>query len=284
MSTKPISIKALLRKMSDERDKLAKAKKHISLTFSASVENHKGMEIISTPGMNIHEGFSVEECKALAAKYSHCSEYICLNDLLPANTPNKDKIEEAGVVIFRNGCKEILGIDPEECMKEQLGLKWDKKAFMYGRVVDKKARWNLCYADFSQAPDYEGKKGTVVDFKDLPMLSKVRKAIGDSFGKNFENLYAEGNYYYDLDKTYISFHNDLERCKIVCVKLGDDMPLYFRWYYKSEYVENTQIEINFKHGDIYLMSEKAVGHDGRKKNIYTLRHAAGNLDLMLNAK
>ncbi len=34
-----------------------------------------------------------------------------------------------------------------------------KKAFMRGRVVNKKARWNNCYADFDQQPDYENRRG-----------------------------------------------------------------------------------------------------------------------------
>ena len=29
-------------------------------------------------------------------------------------------------------------------------------------------------------------------------------------------------------------------------------------------------------GDIYIMSEKAVGSDWRKSSMYTLRHAAGS--------
>ena len=45
-------------------------------------------------------------------------------------------------------------------------------------------------------------------------------------------------------------------------------------------VENSQVEINMKGGDIYIMSEKAVGQDWRKRNIYTLRHAAGDISLL----
>jgi len=34
-------------------------------------------------------------------------------------------------------------------------------------------------------------------------------------------------------------------------------------------------KINFNHGDIYIMSDKAVGNDWKKRKIHTLRHAAG---------
>ena len=36
------------------------------------------------------------------------------------------------------------------------------------------------------------------------------------------------------------------------------------------------IELNLNHGDIYIMSEKAVGYDWKMSSIYTLRHAAGS--------
>lgn len=34
-------------------------------------------------------------------------------------------------------------------------------------------------------------------------------------------------------------------------------------------------EVILNNGDIYIMSEKAVGTDWKKKNTLTLRHAAG---------
>jgi hypothetical protein len=52
------------------------------------------------------------------------------------------------------------------------------------------------------------------------------------------------------------------------------MPLCFAWYHRFQQVGDTyRYELNG--GDIYMMSEKAVGHDWRKSSQYTLRHAAG---------
>ena len=51
----------------------------ISLTFSSSVENHKGMEII---GNQMTSGLTAKECYELAARFPDCSEVIKLNDLL----------------------------------------------------------------------------------------------------------------------------------------------------------------------------------------------------------
>ena len=61
---------------------------------------------------------------------------------------------------------------------------------------------------------------------------------------------------------------------LIAVRLGADFPIFYQWYYKGEKVGQL-FEENLGHGDIYLMSEKSVGNDWKKKNIYTLRHAAG---------
>ena len=51
-------------------------------------------------------------------------------------------------------------------------------------------------------------------------------------------------------------------------------PLRFRWYTKSAPVgEEFAIELN--HGDLYVMSDKATGHDWMSSSKMTLRHGTG---------
>ena len=46
------------------------------------------------------------------------------------------------------------------------------------------------------------------------------------------------------------------------------------WFYKSKPI-SSPIEVKLNSGDVYIMSEKAVGYDWTKRIIPTLRHAAG---------
>ena len=233
----------------------------ITLTFSESVENHVGMEII---GEKCQSGFSYERCKELSERYS-CGE---LYDLSLEESP------KACVVVFRDGLKNIFGINKDALLEEQSSLEWDTKAYMYGRVVNKNARYNLCYADFSREPDYESKKGRIVSFEELPITRDVRENLC-LFGREFEDLYAEGNYYYDTKKCYIGYHGDSERRKVIGVRLGDEFPLHFKWYENGEETNQT-ITIPLRGGDIYIMSEKATGNDWKKRSEkWTLRHSAG---------
>jgi hypothetical protein len=56
--------------------------------------------------------------------------------------------------------------------------------------------------------------------------------------------------------------------------MGATMPLYFKWFQFSEPVGDP-IEVVLHDGDMYIMSEKAVGFDWLKKKTATLRHSTG---------
>jgi len=71
------------------------------------------------------------------------------------------------------------------------------------------------------------------------------------------------------------YHGDRERRKVIGCRLGNDgWPLRFRWYHQSERVGSC-IEIMLNGGDLYVMSDKAVGTDWLNRKTLTLRHAAG---------
>ncbi len=80
--------------------------------------------------------------------------------------------------------------------------------------------------------------------------------------------------YYDNSKCGIGFHGDGERRKVIALRLGDSLPICYQWFKDGNPCGNRQ-DIIINGGDIYIMSEKAVGTDWKKKKIWTLRHAAG---------
>jgi hypothetical protein len=77
-----------------------------------------------------------------------------------------------------------------------------------------------------------------------------------------------------VSKCGIGYHGDAERRKVVAVRMGASMPLYYQWYQHSNPI-GEPIEVSLGDGDMYIMSEKAVGQDWLKKNVATLRHATG---------
>lgn len=233
-----------------------------TVTFCDRAENHVGMQQI---GQMAEIGFSLAELDAYRKKAIKAGYLATLYRLDWPLQNDEIDIGEPYVLVIRNA------INTQRLHRELASLNWDKKAFMYGRVVNKKARHNLCFADFSQEPDYSNRQGRVIDFADLPELSKVRRYLAGLTGRN---LVAEGNHYYD-SSCGIGFHGDTERRLVAGVRIGATIPLVYQWHYQGQPV-GVKMELELKDGDIYLMSDKAVGHDWKRKTIYTLRHAAGS--------
>ena len=151
---------------------------------------------------------------------------------------------------------------------------------MKGRVVNKRARYNLCFSDISQEPDYENKLGRVVAYDEVPLLSKLRDGIIGLIEEKTKvdkqcDIKVEGNYYYDTKKCYIGWHGDTERRLVIGCRLGADFPLHFRWYCNSILCNDRITSINLKHGDMYIMSEYATGYNWKRKKFPTVRHSAG---------
>ena len=250
----------------------------ITITFGDVSENGTRMEQIGTPR---NEGFSVQDLESILeqlnsktdmAELYYLTQYIpdeVWNELTEESQQNCD----AAVLVIRNGVN-LFDVNRDELMDELKDLDWDMKKFMYGRVVNSLARRNLCFSTFSQEPDYENKKGRVINYSQVPKLRQVWQGLSTKFGNKADKLEGEGNYYYDMKKCGIGFHGDKERIIVVALRLGQSMPIYYQWHQNSQRIGD-KLEIDLHHGDIYIMSQKAVGKDAAKKLIPTLRHATG---------
>jgi hypothetical protein len=151
----------------------------------------------------------------------------------------------------------------------------DRKALFRGKLLNKNARWNLCFDARAQEPALAAGRGRIVPFDALPLLAAVRSQLPYYFGAaKATDLLAEGNYYYDAGRTGIGFHGDGERRLVIALRLGAEIPLHYQWYLRSA-PQGARIALRLNPGDMYVMSEKAVGTDWKRSSIWSLRHAAG---------
>jgi hypothetical protein len=242
-----------------------------TITFGEATESHVGMQI---SGSIAEAGFSRKQLKLFVeyfeARKCKC-EMIRLNDLLDINDKKLPGNERAYLLVIRGGLKSLIQYG--DLCQELHNTKSvvNKKALMRGVVKNKNARWGYCVNDFSQEPDYESGKGRIISFADHPQLRRLRRKIRKFTG---HKLLGEVNYYYNPDKCYIGWHGDRERRLVIGCRLGDDWNLRYRWYYKSKPI-GKRLDVLLHGGDMYIMSEKAVGFDWLKRNSLTLRHAAG---------
>jgi hypothetical protein len=241
-------------------------KKVYTITFGDVAENHAKMQKIGT----LHEnGYSIQKIEQIQNKLTGLG---LVTEMVDLNVGFNASFESAKVLVIRRGAQFILGEETAGLMAENDALTMDKKAFMKGKVVNKVARWNLCFADEDQEPNYEDGKGRVVSWTHIPKMARIRQVISEWTEDVLLN--GEANYYYDMSQCGIGFHGDGERRKVFAVRMGETMPLYFKWFQNSQSV-GEPFELVLNDGDMYIMSEKAVGFDWLKKKTPTLRHSTG---------
>ena len=252
-------------------------KQAVSLTCGDRAENGPGMEQL---GEMASEGFTLEELKGAQKLFEdkgYKCEMIHLNEYLPDPLPEaKEMPEDAYFLIIRQGLDTLLDDNKtgDDMYQEQMGLTPDKKAIFRGKVLNKNARHNLCFGEEPQVAEYEKGKGTIVAYKDVPLLKGVRNKLPIFFGPKAEGLWVEGNYYYDPCKTGVSWHGDKERRKVIAIRLGASNPLCYHWFFQSKAI-GRKVVVRLNHRDVYAMSAKAVGTDWGFRSKITLRHAAG---------
>lgn len=266
----------------------------ITVTFSGCVEN--GSMGMVKHGKMEKAGFDEEELMRLAEKHPEFFEYVDLT--AHVNAPEGVDLPEAGVLVM-NDILGYAGVDLEEMKEEVFAMHFDKKEKMRGKVKDLQARYKNTIVDEAGEADFENGLGTRLSFSDLPQLSKIRAVLGELLGEKAENLFAEANFYYNIDKCGIGWHGDGERKIVIALRMYDDdeadMPIYYQWYANEEPFGD-RIPISVPQGCLYIMGEKAAGTDwktkvmsdengktmkimvdGKKvsKPLATLRHATG---------
>jgi hypothetical protein len=250
----------------------------ITLTFGEQAENHHGMQILGD-GL-LDTGFTLKDLRKAQRKFEEAG-FVCEYYRLDKSQREEIKeehnvdLERAAVLVVRNGV-EALCEDADGLFAEQMGLEWDTRYFdtRRQRVLNKHARYNVCYGDDSQEANFEEGKGTVVTWDDLSLTKRLRDNLPNFLGEKARNLQGEGNLYYNPKKCGIGFHGDTERRLVIAARLGVTIPLHYQWYYDSQRIGDG-MKLELHHGDVYAMSDKATGHDWKKRKIATLRHAAG---------
>jgi len=250
----------------------------ITLTFGDMAENHVGMEQIGNK-VDIGQGFNLDDLKEIKknfAKLNIKSKLYKLHQYTAELT--KLNLPEAYLLVIPNAIETILkensDYNIDNFFEEQSKLKWDKKALMYGRVVNKNARYNLCYDIKGHSPNYEEGKGRVISYNKIPITKIIYDNMEKYFGEKAKDLKCEGNYYYDKNKCGIGFHGDSERRKVIAFRLGLTLDMHYQWFIDRKDI-GPRIIIPINGGDIYVLRAKAVGTDWKKKDIYTLLLATG---------
>ena len=249
----------------------------ITITYSECVENHVKMQQL---GQISDQGFTLDDLMAAKEQFEkvgvNCQLHY-LNEALSLTDRETTIADDAYVLIVRNAVDALLkdcDQNKQTMMSELTSFAWDTQALMRKKVVNKHARHNVCFSEVDQEPDIPNGQGTVISFERVACPNWIRSKLPQFLGNKAEQLLAEGNKYNDVAVNGIGAHGDTERKKVIGVRLGQSFPLHYQWFLRFKPV-GERIKLMLHDGDMYVMSQKAVGHDWKKSSLLTLRHAAG---------
>jgi hypothetical protein len=196
-----------------------------TLTFCDCGENHVGMQQI---GEIASSGYSLDDLLSIRGSVSNETELIDLTELIDNTIPNvtpaylliirkfipdtKQIIEELGTIeldkqFFAPGTKYVKKRDQYKSDEFRVfpdGVVVENNVIL-GRIVNKRARLNVCFADEGQEPDLARGKGTIVAFDQLSTMDELRNELLELTNDQHSNecttaksvqLIAELNYYY----------------------------------------------------------------------------------------
>ena len=292
----------------------AMASERMSLTCAPGGENHAGMEIIGRMPVK-GEGFKASDIEGLGTYFEDQADAWITQDgietvtVLDLNTLSGENTimglgsdDQARVLLLRRWVQSMfVDTTVQDIYRELIEDTWDAEYLdrnkyrieivdgvetkVRGKRMNKRARTNLCYvAGREQEPDVWKGKGRIVDLKKKTALNLAVDRLRDMIEAGLIEIgsktkveinVVEGNRYYNLKNTGIGFHGDTERVVVICISIGcDNYPMRWQWF-KDGMPVGESIDITLNCGDVYIMSEKAVGADWKLRSIYTLRHAAG---------
>ena len=258
---------------------LEKAFKNVTftLTVGEQSEPHVGMKMHGE-GLAA-SGFTIEDLLGAQRKWelAGCAtEFTRLDELL--DDGDAKGASPAAILVVKSGVNHILKAvarTATDLFLEQTSFVWDTTFWDTRRkkVLNKRARYNVCYGKQHVDADIPNRQGTVMSYEELPNTAAYRSGLEQYFGAKAAELEMEGNNYFDAT-CGIGAHGDSERRKVIGCRLGTQIPLQFKWFVNSKSF-GPIIEIRLAHGDIYIMSEKATGTDWKTRTRKTLRHCAG---------
>ena len=247
-----------------------------SLTIGNGGENHAGMEFLGNMRKK-GQGWDID--RLLYAKeileniFDKHVDLFNLNELCleGVTIPEGQKPKDSYLMVVRGFLSDRVH---QNMIKELGSYEWDRKYWDTRRqkVLNKLARANVCYGKEGRDANYAEGKGTIVGFEQSPLVGNLLKVV--EILMRDKDLIVEGNQYDDVSKNGIGPHGDSERVCVSCLRVGESMPMKFGMFWNCK-LRGRPFETLIKGGDLYFMSEEAVGAEWKSRSKWVWRHCAG---------
>jgi len=211
---------------------------------AVTVQFGEETDIIEPP-----QGLSHDDLQRAQRKFESagCScRFVHLHMLLPemVRIVQGSRVD-AHILLVRGGARALMGSDQacNDLLSEQLKLHVDKGENLH-RILLK---------------------------DDQIKLNRLRSALPNFFPSGIESLTTDAYKYFEPNKNGFSYQGSRQ---VICVNLGHSLKVDFHWFHQGN-PEGKPFHASMDHGDIYILSTKAMGADWEKKGVYSVQHAMG---------
>lgn len=205
-----------------------------------------------------------------------CTRLLDLTKLTTQKCP-----ESAYALVVKKGLQYLLpeGSEPNTLYHELAELSMDTRVVVKNQLIERTDRHRVCCGMSAQYPNFREDRGTVHPFSSVPIIDHIQETLPDVFGVRAKDTVCETDYYFDTSKCCLPYHGNPERCKYIALCTGHGIQVHMGWFLGEKKI-GTRIEIVLTHGDLLILSEKAIGSDWTRSDILTLRHAFGSTEVL----
>lgn len=156
--------------------------------------------------------------------------------------------------------------------EDLLNVNWDKKIFLRNKIVNRIEKYVITINKEKQEPNYNIGEYRVLKYDNFDTLNNLKDKLLLLF--NQESFICQGDYYYNHEKLNLKYQGSKVN-NMICIHLGDPIKLSYKWFFANKSVSD-DFMITLNHGDLYIMNEKATGHDCKLKKNTVLKYSYTN--------
>ena len=206
----------------------------------------------------------------------------------PFVDPPIKTLPKACILVIKNGIELLMeSTDAAKLYKEQEQVRYDGRFFDKNKVKVRRAHKTMLFATEGRNASDDYTQPSVTAFSEVPLANKIRTSFQTLLGDRAADLNVNGTKYHTSvyekgddgksmkNPSNMGWHGN-DNCKIVVgVCLGASASLSFIWRLpgSQKNLTDTRVTIPLTHGDVYVLSEKAIGYDYKSSSLLRCLHS-----------
>ena len=188
----------------------------------------------------------------------------------------------------KNGIDLLIGSDAAaKLYKEQDEIRYSGRFLDKGKLKIRRAHKTMAFGVEGRDASDDYTQPTVTAFSEVPMMDKIRTSLQNLLGNRTADLEVDGTKYHTSfhekgddgkpmkKNSNKGWHGGDKRTIVIGVCLGAPVTLSFIWRLpgSQKNLDDTKVSVSLTHGDVYVMSEIAIGSNWKSSSLLRCLHS-----------